>query len=46
MRGVPSSIASRVAERHALAGVSIITGATIDRMESDFIVLGDGRRRR
>lgn len=43
MRGVPSSIASRVAERHALAGVSIITGATIDRMERDSIVLGDGR---
>lgn len=43
MRGIPSSIASRVAERHAVAGVSIITGATIDRMETEAIVLGDGR---
>jgi 3-phenylpropionate/trans-cinnamate dioxygenase ferredoxin reductase subunit len=43
MRGVPATIASRVAERHALAGVSIITGATVNRIEREAIVLRDGR---
>ncbi len=44
MRGVCAAIAGAVAERHAAAGVTIITGASIDRVTSDAVLLEDGRK--
>ena len=43
MRGVPEEIASAVAARHAAEGVSILTGAGIERIDDDAVVLKDGR---
>ena len=43
MRGVPLEIASRIAERHAEAGVTILAGASIVHIGPDKIVLLDGR---
>jgi 3-phenylpropionate/trans-cinnamate dioxygenase ferredoxin reductase subunit len=44
MRGVPASIANRMSERHASAGVNIITGASVERIEEGAIVLDGGER--
>src|SRR5437773_1861598 len=44
LRGVPAEIAGVVAKRHAEAGVDIVTDAKIASIESDAIVLADGRR--
>jgi 3-phenylpropionate/trans-cinnamate dioxygenase ferredoxin reductase subunit len=44
MRGVPESIAHRMAERHASAGVNVITRASVERIEDGAIVLGGGQR--
>lgn len=44
MRGVCATVAAAVAERHAKAGVAIITAATIAAVEPDAVVLDDGRR--
>lgn len=44
MRGVPQMIAEVVASRHAVAGVAILTGVSVDHIEDDCVVLGDGRR--
>jgi 3-phenylpropionate/trans-cinnamate dioxygenase ferredoxin reductase subunit len=47
-RVVPAEIAETIAERHRAAGVEIITGATIARVETApdaaRVTLGDGRR--
>ena len=43
MRGVPPEIATRVAARHAEAGVAILTSASIAQIGSDRILLSDGR---
>lgn len=43
MRGVPPDIATRIAERHAAAGVSILTSAGIAQIGPDRILLADGR---
>ena len=43
MRGVPASIAAAVAERHRQAGVEILTGIGIDRIEPDSVILAGGR---
>jgi 3-phenylpropionate/trans-cinnamate dioxygenase ferredoxin reductase subunit len=43
MRGVPPEIASRIAARHAEAGVSILAGSRIAHIASNSIVLSDGR---
>jgi 3-phenylpropionate/trans-cinnamate dioxygenase ferredoxin reductase component len=43
MRGVPPEIASRIAARHAEAGVSILAGSRIAHIASNRIVLSDGR---
>jgi 3-phenylpropionate/trans-cinnamate dioxygenase ferredoxin reductase subunit len=42
MRGVPQEISDMVAARHKAAGVTILTGAMIDRIERDGVVLADG----
>jgi 3-phenylpropionate/trans-cinnamate dioxygenase ferredoxin reductase component len=42
MRGVPPEIASRIAARHAEAGVSILAAARIAHIGSNKIVLSDG----
>ena len=42
MRGVPPEIATRVAARHAEAGVAILTSASIAQIGSDRILLSDG----
>ena len=43
-RGVCDSIAAVVAGRHAEAGVDIVTGAKIDRIERGGVTLAGGRR--
>jgi 3-phenylpropionate/trans-cinnamate dioxygenase ferredoxin reductase component len=43
MRGVPPEIATRIAARHAEAGVAILTSANITQIGSDRILLSDGR---
>ena len=43
MRGVPPEIASRIAARHAEAGVAILGAASITHIGLDKIVLSDGR---
>ncbi|MDO8353724.1 MAG: FAD-dependent oxidoreductase [Aestuariivirga sp.] len=43
MRGVPPEIATRIAARHAEAGVAILTSAGIAQIGSDKILLADGR---
>jgi 3-phenylpropionate/trans-cinnamate dioxygenase ferredoxin reductase subunit len=43
MRGVPPDIATRIAARHAEAGVAILTGANITQIGCDKIILSDGR---
>ena len=43
MRGVPPEIATRVAARHAEAGVAILTSASIAQIGCDRILLSDGR---
>ena len=43
MRGVPPDIATRIAARHAEAGVAILTSAGIAQIGSDRILLSDGR---
>jgi 3-phenylpropionate/trans-cinnamate dioxygenase ferredoxin reductase component len=43
LRGVTEAIAKRIAERHAAANVSIVTGTGVARIEADEIVLADGR---
>ena len=43
-RGVSDLIAGAVAVRHRDAGVDIVTGARIDRIESDGVTLAGGRR--
>jgi 3-phenylpropionate/trans-cinnamate dioxygenase ferredoxin reductase subunit len=43
LRGVTEAIAGRIAERHAAAKVSIVTGAGVARIEADAVVLNDGR---
>src|SRR5688500_13896502 len=43
MRGVPPEIASRIAARHAEAGVEVLTNAVITQIGSDRILLSDGR---
>jgi 3-phenylpropionate/trans-cinnamate dioxygenase ferredoxin reductase subunit len=43
MRGVPTEIATRIAARHAEAGVIILAGASIAHIGPDKIVLSDGR---
>lgn len=42
MRGVPEEIATRIAARHAEAGVEILAGASITQIGKDRIVLADG----
>ena len=44
LRGVPQRIAEVVAARHAEAGVTIIPNAKIMAIETDAIILQDGRR--
>lgn len=44
MRGVPEAIASIVHARHVAAGVEMLTGTAIAALESDAVVLADGRR--
>jgi 3-phenylpropionate/trans-cinnamate dioxygenase ferredoxin reductase subunit len=44
MRGVPQEISDVVAARHKAAGVAILTGVTIDRIEKDGVVLAGGRK--
>ena len=44
MRGVPQEISDVVAARHKAAGVTILTGVTIDHIEKDGVVLSEGRR--
>jgi 3-phenylpropionate/trans-cinnamate dioxygenase ferredoxin reductase subunit len=44
MRGVPEVIAKVVAQRHAEAGVALITGVGIESIDEDTIVLADGRK--
>jgi 3-phenylpropionate/trans-cinnamate dioxygenase ferredoxin reductase component len=43
MRGVPPDIATRIAVRHADAGVAILTSASIAQVGPDRILLSDGR---
>lgn len=43
MRGVPLEIATRIAARHAEAGVAILTNAGIAQIGPDRILLADGR---
>lgn len=43
MRGVPPEIATRIAARHAEAGVAILTSASIAQIGCDRILLSDGR---
>ncbi len=43
MRGVPPEIATRIAARHAEAGVAILTSASIAQIGLDKILLSDGR---
>ncbi len=43
MRGVPPEIATRIAARHAEAGVAILTSAGITQIGPDKILLADGR---
>jgi 3-phenylpropionate/trans-cinnamate dioxygenase ferredoxin reductase subunit len=43
-RGVPASIAAKVAERHSREGVTILTGAQIEQRDTDAVILGNGRR--
>ena len=43
MRGVPPDIATRIAARHAEAGVAIVTNAGIAHIGPDKILLADGR---
>jgi 3-phenylpropionate/trans-cinnamate dioxygenase ferredoxin reductase subunit len=43
LRGVCAAIATAVADRHAQAGVTIVTGAVIAKVETDMVVLTDGR---
>jgi 3-phenylpropionate/trans-cinnamate dioxygenase ferredoxin reductase subunit len=43
LRGVPEEIATVVANRHAEAGVEIVTGAKIARITGDAVFLEDGR---
>ncbi|MDP9138767.1 MAG: FAD-dependent oxidoreductase [Pseudomonadota bacterium] len=43
MRGVCASIATAVSDRHAAAGVSIVTGACIASVAADAVVLQDGQ---
>lgn len=43
MRGVPPEIATRIAVRHAEAGVAILTNAGIAEIGPDRILLSDGR---
>ena len=43
MRGIPPEIASRIAARHAEAGVAILTSAGIAQIGPDKILLSDGR---
>ena len=44
MRGVPQEISDVVAARHKTAGVTILTGVSIDRIERDGVVLSGGRK--
>ncbi len=44
MRGVPQDISDVVAARHKAAGVAILTGVTIDRIEKDGVVLAGGHK--
>ncbi len=44
MRGVPQAIADVVAARHKAAGVTILTGVIIDRIEKDGVVFSGGRK--
>jgi len=44
MRGVTEAVARRIAERHDVAGVTVLTGTGVDRIEADAVVLSDGRR--
>ena len=44
MRGVPQEISDVVAARHKAAGVAILTGAQIDRVEKDGVILTGGRK--
>lgn len=43
MRGVPPEIATRIAARHAEAGVAILTSAGIAQIGPETILLSDGR---
>jgi 3-phenylpropionate/trans-cinnamate dioxygenase ferredoxin reductase component len=43
MRGVPAAIASIVNDRHVRAGVTIITGVGIEKMDASSVVLADQR---
>lgn len=43
MRGVPAEIATRIAARHAEAGVAILPAAGIVNVGQDRIILADGR---
>lgn len=43
MRGVPPEIATRIAARHAEAGVAILTNAGIAEIGPDKVLLSDGR---
>lgn len=44
LRGVTEAIATSIAERHAAAGVVILTGAGVAHIEDDAILLADRRR--
>jgi len=44
MRGVPQEISDVVAARHQAAGVAILTGVQIDRVEKDGVILTGGRK--
>ena len=44
MRGVTEEIAAVVSARHAAAGVTILTNSKVERIDSDSVLLTDGRR--
>lgn len=44
MRGVTEAVARRIAARHEAAGVVLLTGIGVERIEADAVVLSDGRR--
>ena len=44
MRGVTEAIAGHIADRHDAAGVTLLTGTGVARIEADAVDLADGRR--